>query len=90
MDGREPLYAEVAAVFAKHFLAIADALKVAGANAQYDYLKVWYRNALEDIEPLAGTIAKYAGTAHNEPSGVRRVSSSDSAASGDETSGLEG
>ena len=79
-------YGGVPDIFMKHFAAIADALKVAEAEARHDYLRDWYRAALADVEPLAEAIAKYAGAAHNEPSGVRYVSSSDSAASGDEIS----
>jgi hypothetical protein len=75
--------AAVASVFIKHLRVIMEALNMAAANAEYEVLKVPYREALADIEALK-SIAKYDSTVHNEPPEVRHVRSSDSAASGDE------
>ena len=77
-------------VFAKHFQAITDALNLAVMSTEYAALRSRYAEARDAVEKLAGTIAKYDTAGHNEPSGVRYVSSSDSAASGDNISGLKG
>jgi hypothetical protein len=73
---------EVSGVFTKHLRAITEALNFTVANLPSEVLKLPYRAALSDIEE---TIAKYDTAMHNEPPEVRYVSSSDSAASGDET-----
>jgi hypothetical protein len=75
--------AAAGALLVKHLRVITEALNFTVANLPYEVLKVPYREALSDIEE---GIAKYGDAIHNEPPEVRYVSSSDSAASGDEIS----
>lgn len=64
-------------IYEERLPAIRDALRVAEAEAEYAHQRLRYREVLE-------TIADYGEPGHNEPPEVRYVSSSDSAASGEE------
>lgn len=79
--------AEAGAVLAKHLNTIMDALNAVMSSAAWESLRERYAEAMRDLESLPEGIAKYDCSTHNEAPEIRYVSSSDSAASGDEISG---
>jgi hypothetical protein len=71
----------------EHLPAIRDALLgVLSDTAMYAALRARYQEALDALPLPEKGIAKYGESGHTEPPEVRHVSSSDSAASGDEIS----